>query len=179
MENISIPIPNERVLLNLRNFLLSHVSSNFRFISLPVNSGPITSGLSMEEVEGLAPTRKRKFTKGEVLELLKERGNDLEKVAEEICEELVPFDVNDDEERLVRDRLERMARAAANLEKKIRHLQKCNKERKFRHHPEKLEETVVSCSQSSIFQTDSESFSQELGGGYIIQRRSIIFIIRW
>ena len=51
----------------------------------------------MEEVEGLASTRKRKFTKGEVLELLKERGNDLEKVVEEICEELVPFDVNDDE----------------------------------------------------------------------------------
>ena len=140
----------------------------------------MNSAVRMAEVEGLAPTRKRKFTKGEVLELLKERGKDLEKVVEEICEELVPFDVNDDEERLVKDRLERMARAAITLEKKIRRLQKANKERKFRHHPEKLEETVVSCSQSSIFQTDdSESFSQELGGGYIIQRRSIIFIIRW
>ena len=134
----------------------------------------------MEDVEVLAPSRKRKFTKKEVLELLKERGNDLEKVAEEICEELVPFDVNDDEERLVGDRLERMAKATANLEKKIMHLKKANKERKFRHHPEKLEETVVSCSQSSIFQTDdSESFSQELGGSHIIQKRSIIFIIRW
>ena len=134
----------------------------------------------MEDVDGLAPTRKRKFTKGEVLKLLKERGNDLEKVVGEICEELVPFDVNDDEERLVRDRLERMAKAATTLEKKIRHLQKANKDRKFRHHPEKLEETVVSCSQSSIFQTDdSESFSQELGGSHIIQNRSIIFIIRW
>ena len=49
----------------------------------------------MEDVDGLAPTRKRKFTKGEVLKLLKERGNDLEKVVGEICEELVPFDVND------------------------------------------------------------------------------------
>ena len=67
----------------LRNFLLGQVSSNFRFISQPE---PITRGLRMEEVEGLAPTRKRKFTKGEVLELLKERGNDLEKVVEEICE---------------------------------------------------------------------------------------------
>ena len=28
-------------------------------------SEPITRGLRMEEVEGLAPTRKRKFTKGE------------------------------------------------------------------------------------------------------------------
>ena len=63
----------------LRNFLLGQVSSNFRFISQPE---PITRGLRMEEVE----TRKRKFTKGEVLELLKERGNDLEKVVEEICE---------------------------------------------------------------------------------------------
>ena len=77
----------------LRNFLFSQVSSNFRCISQPE---PITRGLRMEEVEGLASTRKRKFTKGEVLELLKERGNDLEKVVEEICEELVPFDVNDD-----------------------------------------------------------------------------------
>ena len=131
----------------LRNFLLGQVSSNFRFISQPE---PITRGLRMEEVEGLAPTRKRKFTKGEVLELLKERGNDLEKVVEEICEELVPFDVNDDEERLVRDRLERMERAAITLEKKIRHLQKAHKERKFRHHPEKLEETVVSCMERNI-----------------------------
>ena len=33
----------------------------------------------------LAPTRKRKFSKREVLALLKERENDLEKVAGEIC----------------------------------------------------------------------------------------------
>ena len=130
--------------------------------------------------EELVPTRKRRFTKGEVLELLKQKEQDLEKVVDEICEVLAPFDTNDDEEMLVRDRLERMARVASKVDKKIRHLKNAHKERKFKHHPEKLEETLVSCSQSSIFQTDdSESFSQELGGGYIIKLRSIIFIIRW
>ena len=38
-----------------------------------------------------APTRKRKFSKREVLALLKEKEGDLEKVVGEIYEELVPF----------------------------------------------------------------------------------------
>ena len=110
----------------------------------------------------LAPTRKRKFSKREVLALLKEKENDLEKVVGEICEELVPFDVTIEEELQVYDRLERMAKAAENIERKVRHLQKANKERKFRHNQEKLEETFVSCSQNSIFQSeDSQSLSQE------------------
>ena len=116
----------------------------------------------MEEVEVVAPTRKRKFSKREVLELMREKENDLEKVAGEICEELVPFDVTIEEELLVNDRLERMAKTATNIERKIRKLQDANRERKFRHCPEKLEETFVSCSQNSIFQSeDSQSLSQE------------------
>ena len=135
----------------------------------------------MEDGEAeLVPTRKRRFTKGEALELLKEKEQDFEKVVGEICKELAPFDVSDEEEMMVRDRLERMAKTASKGDKKIRHLKNAHKERKFKHHPEKLEETLVSCSQSSIFQTDdSESFSQELEGGYIIKMLSIIFIIRW
>ena len=61
----------------------------------------------------LAPTRKRKFSKREVLELLKEKEGDLEKVVGEICDELVPFDVTNEEELQVNDRLERMANAAS------------------------------------------------------------------
>ena len=53
----------------------------------------------------LAPIRKRKFSKREVLALLKEKEGDLEKVVGEICEELVPFDVTIEEELLVNDRL--------------------------------------------------------------------------
>ena len=60
--------------------------------------------------EELVQTRKRRFTKGEVLEMLKQKEQDLEKVVDEICEELVPFDTNDDEEMLLRDRLDRMAK---------------------------------------------------------------------
>ena len=117
----------------------------------------------MEDGEAeLAPTRKRKFSKREVLALLKEKEGDLEKVVGEICEELVPFDVTIEEELQVNDRLERMANAAKSLERKVRKLQKANKERKFRHCLEKLEETFVSCSQNSIFQSeDSQSLSQE------------------
>ena len=66
----------------------------------------------------LAPTRKRKFSKREVLALLKEKEGDLEKVVGEICDELVPFDVTNEEELQVNDRLERMANAALTLERK-------------------------------------------------------------
>ena len=116
----------------------------------------------MEEVEVVAPKRKRKFSKREVLALLTEKENDLEKVAGEICEELVPFDVTIEEELQVNDRLERMAKAAINIERRVRKLLEANRERKFRHCQEKLEETFVSCSQNSIFQSDdSQSLSQE------------------
>ena len=131
----------------------------------------------------LAPTRKRKFSKREVLALLKERENDLEKVAGEICEELVPFDATIEEELLVNDRLERMAKAAGNVERKVRKLQKANKERKFRHNQEMLEETLVSCSQNSIFQSeDSQSLSQEPQPGeseIITEMESTVFFFRW
>ena len=83
----------------------------------------------MEEVEVVAPKRKRKFSKREVLALLTEKENDLEKVAGEICEELVPFDVTIEEELQVNDRLERMAKAAINIERRVRKLLEANRER--------------------------------------------------
>ena len=82
-----------------------------------------------------------------------------------MCEELVPFEVSDEEALQVDGRLERMKKATLDLEKRIRYLQKCNKDRKFRHHPEMLEEDFVRSSQCSVFQSDdSQTIDQELEG---------------
>ena len=50
------------------------------------------------------------FTKEEVLEKLATKENCLNEVSRDICEELCPFDVTDEEALQVEDRLERMER---------------------------------------------------------------------
>ena len=106
------------------------------------------------------PKRRRHFSKSEALQLLKAKENEVQKVADEMCAELVPFDVTDEEALQVGNRLERMQKASSNLERKIRGLLKDHKDRKYRHNPERLEEDIVSCSQYSVFQSDE---SQDIG----------------
>ena len=43
------------------------------------------------------PKRRRHFSKSEALQLLKAKENEVQKVADEMCAELVPFDVTDEE----------------------------------------------------------------------------------
>ena len=102
--------------------------------------------------------RKKVFSRSEIIDKLKENDQKVIKVAEEISEELSPFDVDDEDAVLVEDRLERLVNTTKTLTKKIYKIQKEFKERKYRHNPDKLNEKVISSSQYSIFESeDSES----------------------
>lgn len=115
--------------------------------------------IKMEDEISTEKKRKKYYTKNEVINMLKEKENVVKSVSEEICEQLAPFDVTDEEAMEVDDRMERLKNTATKLENKIRKLQKNYRERKFRHDPEKLEEKEISCSQYSIFQSSDESQS--------------------
>ena len=80
----------------------------------------------------------------------------------EICEELSPFDVNDEEAVLVEGRLEKLEQASKAFASKIYRLRKEFKNDKYRRAPEKLEEKYISCSQNSVLQSDD---SQSLCSG--------------
>ena len=99
--------------------------------------------------------RKKFFTKGEIVEKLKEKNCQISRLSEEICEELCPFDCSQDEEILIEDRLERMKEVTKCLASKVYKLHKAFKERKFLHNPEHLDEKLISCSQYSVLQSES------------------------
>ena len=50
--------------------------------------------------------RKKYFTKLEILDKLKENGDQVQEVVRDICEELTPFDMNDEESLILENRLE-------------------------------------------------------------------------
>ena len=49
--------------------------------------------------------RKKYFTKLEILDKLKENGDQVQEVVRDICEELTPFYMNDEESLILEDRL--------------------------------------------------------------------------
>lgn len=106
--------------------------------------------------------RKKFFTKGEILEKLKETDGQVQQLSEFICEELCPFDATKDEEIMIEDRLERMKAVTESLASKVYKLQKAFKDRKFRHKPEVLDEKIISCSQHSILQSQPQGDSLSL-----------------
>ena len=106
--------------------------------------------------------RKKYFSKSEILQKLKENGDKVSAVVNEVCEELSPFDVTDEEALVVEDRLERLEKLSKLFSSKIYQLKKDFKDRKYRKHPEKLEEKFISCSQGSVLQSDD---SQSLTSG--------------
>ena len=107
---------------------------------------------------GSEPKRKKFYTKSEILVNLKDNGDQVKKVVEEICDELSPFDISDEETTLVENRIERLQEVSKKLYSKVDKLQKNFKARKFRYKPEVLEEKEISSSQYSLFQSDdSES----------------------
>ena len=106
--------------------------------------------------------RKKYYSKSEILQKLKENDDKVSEVVKEVCEELSPFDVNDEEALLLEDRLERLEKTSKKFAAKIYKLKKEFKDRKYRKEPEKLEEKLISCSQASVLQSDD---SQSLCGG--------------
>ena len=104
----------------------------------------------MEEDEPSAK-RKKQMSRREVIAKLDSNLDDVKKAVGEIIEELSPFDVDDEDAMKIEDRVERLARVSKLFEKRVYKLRQDVKENKFRHKPERLEETMISCSQFSIF----------------------------
>ena len=107
------------------------------------------------------PKRKKLYTRSEILLKLDEHENNVKMAAEAIGEDLCPFDVNDEEAMAIEDRYERLDATTVKLAKKIRKVRNDLKDRNYRFQPEKMEETVISTSQYSLFQSDD---SQSVGG---------------
>ena len=78
--------------------------------------------------------------------------------------DLSPFDATDENMDEYDDKL---AAVFSSLENKIYRLKADVKNRKFRHHPGRLEENIISCSQHSVLQSSqeeeelSQTFSQQ------------------
>ena len=80
-----------------------------------------------------------------------------------------PFDISDEDLLLFEDRLERLEKVSRTLTAKVSRVCKAFKEKKFRRHPEQLDEKEISCSQYSLFQSpDSDkikaSQNQDISG---------------
>ena len=110
--------------------------------------------------------RKKFFTKGEIIEKLAEQEQDVSQVVDSVLEELAPFDIHDDIELHVMDRINRLDVVSKKLAAKVYKLRKSVKDRKFRHKPDLLEDSEISCSQYSILQSqevvDMETIDSEL-----------------
>ena len=120
----------------------------------------------MEAEEGPEAKRRKGFTKNEALEKLKESGDNVNNAVKQIVSELTPFDLNDENIEDFEVRIQKLEEVSDSLKKKVYRLKTEVKAKKFKHHPEYLEETFGSCSQYSVLQSeDSESlcdnFSQQ------------------
>ena len=74
-----------------------------------------------------------------------------------------PFDVNDQNVEAYDERIEKLDKVATCLAAKIYKLKADVKKRKFKGKPELLDESVISCSQYSVLQSqDTEELSQSL-----------------
>jgi len=99
-------------------------------------------------------TRKRKWTRKDALDVLKKHQKNFQSAAEEICEELLPSGFHDEETTLEIEKLERII---FNIGSALGKLNAQDKQRKFRHNQDALEQTFASSSQYSLFQSSQES----------------------
>ena len=125
----------------------------------------------VENLESSPIIRKRKkfFTGREIIGKLKEHNNKISEVCKEITEELCPHNLSEMEEGEAQDILEKIERVAEILRVNVGRLAKANKERKYRHCPEKLDERFISCSQYSCLQSEASGGdleSQDLDSSY-------------
>ena len=98
--------------------------------------------------------RKKYYSKGEIIEKLRENNFKIKECFYEICEEMCPFDVSDEDALQIEDRLNRLEKVSKNLTAKVSRLSKAYKAKVFRHKPEMLEDKEISSSQYSLFQSD-------------------------
>jgi hypothetical protein len=93
--------------------------------------------------------RKRKWTRREALDIIKKHQRNFQLAAEEICEELLPEETSAE--------VEKFDRTITNVRVALGKLGERDKMRKFRHKEAELEETFVSSSQYSLFQSSQGS----------------------
>ena len=106
--------------------------------------------------------RKKIFRGSEIVNMLTEKKHRISEVCRDITQSLCPFDVNEvDKTGEIAEKLEKLDKVTKLLTATISRLSKDFKARKFKNHPELLEEVVVSCSQYSILQSQSENESQD------------------
>ena len=98
-------------------------------------------------------TRKKFFTKAEIIRKLTEKNYVIKEVCEEVTEELCPFDINDEDGEDIEEKLEKLKKVTKILTAKVSRLASDFRKREFRHIPDALEEKEISCSQYSIFQS--------------------------
>ncbi len=106
--------------------------------------------------------RKRKLSRIEALSKLQEHKYYFSEVAEEICQDLLPQDSAYDEETSFE--VENLSKTVKTIAARLKTLHEQYKKRQFRHCPEKLDETFVSASQYSIFDSQASNASHESGG---------------
>ena len=111
----------------------------------------------MEEEEPSAK-RKKQLTGKEIIDRLESHENDVKRAVAKILEELCPFDINDEDALKIEDRVERLQRVSKSFEAKVYKLRKEVKQKKYRHNQDALEDTMISCSQYSVF--DSQEVSE-------------------
>jgi hypothetical protein len=99
-----------------------------------------------------------------VLSKLKEHNFYFAKVADEICQELLPKDGEDDDE--TTSEVEALGKTVEIVRSKLHYLQDQFKKRKYRHCPEKLDETFISASQFSLFDSQETQDSQGIACAY-------------
>ena len=102
------------------------------------------------------PKRKKYVTKREVMDKLKKHDQVIKDVCMEICEELCPFDINDEEALQMEDRLERIEKAAKVMTSKVSRLRKEVRERRYRNNDSLLDEQLITCSPFSVLESGEE-----------------------
>ena len=98
--------------------------------------------------------RKRKWTKKEALETIKNHQRNFQFVAEEICDELLPLDFHDKETTV---EIEKLEQTVNQVRIGLVKLHSLDKQRKFRHDPAELNCTFFNASQHSLFQSSQGS----------------------
>jgi DNA repair ATPase RecN len=89
--------------------------------------------------------------------LLIEKNHKISEVCRDITRTLCPFEIEEDETGEIEEKLEKLDTVARKLTATVSRFSRDLKAKKFKKHPKILEETAISSSQFSIFQSKSQS----------------------
>ena len=111
-----------------------------------------------QDLEVASASKRKKYISGrELKDLLIEKNHKISEVCRDITRTLYPFEIDEDETGEIEEKLERLDTVARKLTATVSRFSRDLKAKKFKKHPEILEETAISSSQYSIFQSQSQS----------------------